>query len=101
MYIMARPKDSRWTIASARQRLPALISSAAREPQAVYRRDKLVAAVVSPELCEQLTVTRAAARRPRLGDALADLRQLCAEEAYAFPATRRRDRRNPLAGRRR
>jgi hypothetical protein len=100
MYIMPR-KTARWTIASARQRLPALISSAAREPQPVYRRDQLVAAVISPELCQQLTTAQAKAGRPRLADALAELRKACTEEAYALPRKPRRDRANPMAARRR
>jgi hypothetical protein len=81
-------KRPRWTIASARQNLPTLIGMAAREPQEVYRRDELVARVVSPEL-----VTR---RRP-LAEALAELQRICAEEDYELAVPTRGDRSNPFA----
>jgi PHD/YefM family antitoxin component YafN of YafNO toxin-antitoxin module len=100
MYIM-KSKKARWTIASARQRLPTLIRSAASEPQAVYRRNKLVASVVSPELFLEMERTRMAGQRPRLADALAELRRLCAEEAYELQLPARRNRSNPFSGRRR
>jgi len=69
---------------------------AAREPQRVYRRDKLVAAVVSPELADAVENLR----RPSLAMKLAELQRLCAEENYELTAPPRRDRANPLASRR-
>jgi hypothetical protein len=99
MYIVAE-KRSRWTIASARQRLPKLIALAAREPQAVYRRDKLVATVVSPELGKEIQEARARAQRP-LSVALSELRRLCAEEEYELHLPPRRDRNSGFGGGRR
>ena len=89
--MMALPK--KWTITTARQHLPALIGSAAREPQRVYRRDKLVATVVSPELADEIA-NRA---RPRLAAKLAELQRLCAEEGYQLSVPTRSDRPNSLA----
>jgi hypothetical protein len=86
MYMMKH-----WTIATARQRLPELIKSAAREPQRVYRRDKLVAAVVSPELAQQI------AKRPTVAEAFAELQRICAEESYELPVVPRTTRPNPFA----
>ena len=82
-------KRPRWTIATARQNLPALIGMAAREPQEVYRRDKLVARVVGPQVT-------GVAKRP-LAEALAELQQICAEEQYELTVAPRRDRPNPFA----
>jgi PHD/YefM family antitoxin component YafN of YafNO toxin-antitoxin module len=82
-----------WTISSARQHLPALVASAAREPQAIYRRNRLVAAVLSPEALEELV----AARKTSVGSAFARLRQICREEDYQFVPASRRDRPNPFA----
>jgi hypothetical protein len=96
MYIMSE-KKKRWTIASARERLPTLIRSAAREPQAVYRRDKLVASVIGPNLFLEMERAQAAQKRPRLAEALAELRRLCAEESYELPRPPRRNRSNPFA----
>jgi hypothetical protein len=86
----------RWTIATARQHLPALIASAAREPQRVYRRAELVATVVSPETAAAI----AADSGPSLADELADLQRICSEEDYELPVVKRQDRRRspgPLA----
>ena len=86
MYIMASTK--RWTIATARQHLPAVIRAAAREPQRLYRRDKLVAVVVSPSPADQVVV----ARRPKLAERFAELQRLCGEESYELSLPVRRDR---------
>ena len=69
---------------------------AAREPQRVYRRDELVAVVVSPEQADQVENLR----RPRLATKLAELQRLCAEEGYELTAPPRRDRANPFSSRR-
>ena len=66
---------------------------AAREPQAVYRRDKLVAAVVSPELKQEIDAAGVGGSRPSLAAALDELRALCAKEDYALPTSKRTDRR--------
>jgi hypothetical protein len=85
-----------WTIATARQHLPEMVGRAAREPQLVYRRDKLVAVVVSPDLADEVVNLR----RPSLAMKLAELQRLCAEEGYALSAPPRRDRANPFTSRR-
>jgi hypothetical protein len=93
MYMMAERRKP-WTIASARQHLPELIRSAAREPQRVYRRNKLVATVVSPELSDKVVA------EPSLADRFAELRRICVEEHYELVIPPRRDRANPFAARR-
>jgi hypothetical protein len=80
-------------VASARQNLPGLIRSAAREPQAIYRRGKLVAKVVDPATVERT--------QPRtLREMLVELQQICAEENYEFPEIVRDKRPRPLFGKR-
>lgn len=83
----------RWTIATARRQFLALVRLAAREPQHVYRGDRLVAAVLSPELADEVEHLR----RPSLAAKLAELQRLCAEENYELMAPARQDRANPLA----
>ena len=85
-----------WTIATAREHLPELVGLAAHEPQRVYRRDRLVAVVVSPELADQVEQIS----RPSLATKLAELQRLCAEDGFELTAPARRDRANPLAPRR-
>lgn len=84
-----------WTITTARQHLPEVLDRAARAPQLVYRRDKLVAAVVSPDLADKAVDLG----RPSLATKLAALQRLCAEEGYELSASPRRDRANPMASR--
>ena len=91
MYMMRATRKRRWTIASARAGLTKLVASAAREPQPVYRRDKLVAAVVGPDLAKAITQS-GRGERPTLAEAFAELRELCAAEDYTLVAPRRRDR---------
>lgn len=93
MYIMAKPP--RWTIASARRNLPALIGMAAREPQRVYRRNKLVAAVVDPRVADAVSE----ANQPTLGEAVSELQRICAEDDYELVVPPRRDRANAAAPR--
>ena len=93
MYMMAPRRKRRWTIASARQHLPKLIALAAREPQAVYRRDKLVAGVVSAELEQKLEAAALARGEPSLADDLKELNRLCDEEDYQLVTPKRTDRR--------
>jgi PHD/YefM family antitoxin component YafN of YafNO toxin-antitoxin module len=82
-----------WTISTARQHLPELVASAAKEPQAIYRRNRLVATVISPEAFEELH----AARKTSVGSAFARLRQICHEEGYEFVPASRHDRPNFFA----
>jgi hypothetical protein len=93
MYMMAATgRRRRWTVASARQGLPKLLALAAREPQAVYRRDKLVAAVVSPAIKQQIESAGIGGRGRSLAAALDELRGLCAEEGYVLEAPQRVNR---------
>ena len=101
MYIMggqvvhvARKAETakRWTVATARQHLSKLLAMAAREPQAVYRRDRLVATVVKPELGAKVAEAVKAETATKFADELAELRRLCADEDYTLRAPKRSDR---------
>lgn len=92
VHVVRGPKKSkRWTVATARQHLPRLLAMAAHEPQAVYRRNQLVATVVNPTLGTKLAEA-ARQRVTTLADELAQLRQLCASEDYALQPPKRVDR---------
>jgi len=58
----------------------------------VYRRDKLVATVVSPALGQQLAEAKSDAHKPTLAAALSELRRLCMEEDYELVPPGRIDR---------
>lgn len=85
---MTERRRPHWTIASARQNFPALVSLAAREPQDIYRRDTLVARVVSP--------VAAPASRPSPAELLAEIQRVCAEDNYTLDVPPRTDRPNPF-----
>ena len=85
----------KWSIVKARQRFAQLIDAAASEPQPIYRRDKLVAAVVDAETYRQYQAWLAAGKQQSIGTAFKELRQLCQEEDYQLELPARQDRPNP------
>jgi len=99
MYMMKKRDKGlqRWSVAEARANLPKVFASAAREPQAVYRRNRRVAVVVSPRTFDSLEAERAAQKTRSLADAFAELRDL----GGSIPEPRRRNRPNPFARSRR
>jgi hypothetical protein len=85
-----------WKVAEAKQRLSEVIRAAGEEPQWLYNRDRLVAAVVEPQTFQDFLAWREREHRPSLGEAFSDLRRICAEEGYTIEPPSRRDRTNPL-----
>ena len=87
----------RWNVAQAKQSLSEVLRQANSEPQAIYNRERLVAAVVGGSLLEEFLRWRADHGTRTVGDAFADLRALCAEEDYELPMVERSTRPNPFA----
>jgi hypothetical protein len=83
-----------WKVAQAKQQLSQLIRAAAAEPQRIFRRDRLVAAVVDGPTFEAFEAWREGRERRSIAECFAALRALCAEEGFAFPAVEREDRPN-------
>ena len=87
-----------WKIAQAKQNLSRLLRAAAEEPQRIYRRDRLVAAVVDSATFAEFESWRQEQERKKApSEVFAELRQLCAEEDFEFPEVPRADRANPFA----
>lgn len=84
-------KKPRWTIASARQNLPELVTLAAHEPQDIYRRDTLVARVVA--VGPDAPVVR---EKPSAAELLAAIQRVCEEENYDLPVAPRLGRPNAM-----
>jgi len=82
----------RWTVARARARFFQLLRDARREPQAIYRRGKLVAAVLDAEAFRQFTSWRERDRCRTLAVAFDELRRICEEEHYVIAVPERGDR---------
>ncbi len=87
----------RWSIAEARKHFAELIESAVKEPQAVYRRDRLVALVVDPEMLKEFVAWKEERAGRSIADAFDELRQLCREEGYRLRVPVRKNRPNPFA----
>lgn len=84
-----------WKIAQAKQRFSYLVRSASTEPQLIYNRDHLVAAVVAPEDLRELEEYREQARRrPTLVEVTDPVRRACTEEDYELELTTRSNRPN-------
>jgi hypothetical protein len=85
-----------WSISQARSRFTELVRSAAREPQPIYNRHRLVGVVVDGEMFEAFMRWREEQTRPTLSSALDQLRQICEEEDYRLVLPDRVDRDNPF-----
>lgn len=87
----------RWKVAEAKQKLSEVVRASAHGPQLIYNRDRLVAAVLSPEEFQEFQSWKQSEARRSLADAFGGLRQLCAEEGYVLETPPRRDRANAFA----
>jgi prevent-host-death family protein len=85
-----------WNIAEAKQKFSELVRAAEEQPQWIYNRDKLVAAVVPAEELQAFLSWRSERERPTVGEAFAELRRVCAEEGYTFEIPPRQERPNPF-----
>jgi antitoxin (DNA-binding transcriptional repressor) of toxin-antitoxin stability system len=85
-----------WNIGDAKQKFSELIRAAEDEPQWIYNRDKLVAAVIPAATLQEFLDWRNERERPSLGEAFAELRRICAEEEYTFELPQRQERPNPF-----
>ncbi len=87
----------KWSAAQARQHFAELIESTAREPQPIYKRDRMVAAMVDAETFLEFLKWKEAQAGRTIGDAMQELRALCRKEGYEFVWEKRQDRKNPFA----
>jgi prevent-host-death family protein len=86
-----------WRIAEAKQSFSRLINASRDEPQLIFNRSRLVAAVVEAETYKEFVDWRTRHRRLSVADGAAQVRQACAEEGYAFDLPTRKSRPNPFA----
>ena len=80
-----------WRIGAAKQKFSEVVRRSQTEPQKIYNRDQLVAAVVNPDLLN--TVEKRQRRSARsLADLFAEFRAVCADEDYELQVGKRRNR---------
>ena len=83
----------RWSVSEAKQQFSTVVKSAANEPQLIFNRDRLVAAVVDGATLEEFEEWRRS-RRASLGERMAELRRIAEEDDYVLTLDERRDRAN-------
>ena len=81
-----------WRIAEAKQQFSEVVRRSGHAPQKIYRRDRLVAAVVSPDALATIEAVRRQQSPRTLADAFSDIRLACLEERYELELPERRDR---------
>lgn len=84
----------KWNVAEAKEKFSQMIREAADNPQFIFSRDRLVAAVVSPEAFREFQSWQ---EGESLAEAFIELRTLCAEESYILEVPQRVDRANDFA----
>ncbi len=82
----------RWLTGDAKQQFSEVLRRSETEPQEIYRRDRLVAAVLSAEDFEQFRRWQSGRQGRTLGDAGDEIRELCARYDYELDVGERRDR---------
>ena len=81
-----------WKVAEAKQQFSEVIRRSGSEPQQIYNRDRLVAAVVNPAALEQLGQAEHERSVRSLGELLAEARDICTAEDYVLEVGERADR---------
>jgi prevent-host-death family protein len=85
-----------WKIAEAKQKFSELVKAAEDEPQWIYNRDKLVAALVPAEALKEFMDWRRQKAERTLAKAFEELRRICEEEDYSLEIPPRQERPNPF-----
>jgi antitoxin (DNA-binding transcriptional repressor) of toxin-antitoxin stability system len=77
-----------WNVGEAKQQFSELLRRSESEPQLIYRRNRLIAAVVAMDESKVASMTK----RRTLGDRFEEARALFRQEGYHLPRTHRRTR---------
>jgi prevent-host-death family protein len=81
-----------WKVGEAKQRFSEVLRRAREEPQRIYNRERLVAAVLDATLFESFEEWQKRRARRTLEDDFSELREICQEEGYELELEVRRDR---------
>ncbi len=86
----------KWTISNARYHFSEMIESSVKEPQPIYKRERLVAAVIDAKTFSEFLRWKEQQTGRTIAQAAAELRAICQEEGYEFELPERKDRSNPM-----
>ena len=81
-----------WRVSEAKQRFSEVVRRSGTEPQKIYSRNRLVAAVVSPDTLETMERLREQQAVYTLAEVFSEIRGICEEDGYALEIPRRDDR---------
>ena len=88
--------STKWTIARARQGFSELLRATRSQPQSIYNRDRLVAAVIDAETYEEFVRWSHEYKAATIADAFDELRAIARGEDGLLEAPSREDRDNSL-----
>lgn len=83
---------SKWLTGEAKQEFSEVLRRSQDEPQLIYRRERLVAAVISPDDFAELERLREVRSKQTLGERFAEVREICARYDYELDTGERADR---------
>jgi len=83
-----------WTVGEAKQQFSEVLRRSEDEPQLIYRRNRLVAAIVHVEDSARIPGQSGSAT---VGEFIRENRELVREHGFNLPPTKRRARRNDFA----
>lgn len=83
---------SQWLTGEAKQQFSEVLRQSENEPQQIFRRNRLVAAVISAATFEEFERWRELRQRRTLGEAFDEVRELCVRYDYQFNTGDRIDR---------
>lgn len=86
-----------WAIDEAKRRFSEVVRRSGTEPQKIYNCDRLVAAVVSPDLLDSVQNLRRKQSTRSLAEDFSEIREICTEENYQLKIGKRQDRMNWIA----
>jgi len=92
-----KKEQHEWTVAIARRRFSELLMAAARAPQRVFNRKRLVGVVVDAKTFEQFERWRRRRHQGGLARGFDELRQICQEEGYTLKMPKRADRQDSFS----
>jgi hypothetical protein len=84
----------KWSVVKAREHFSDLLRKAAVEPQEIYNRDRLVAAVLGPDSFRELSEVLERTARRTLGESCAEMRKVMKEESTKLEIPPRRSRKD-------
>lgn len=81
-----------WNISQAKQKFSEVVHAAGKEPQLIYNRNKIVAAVIDVESYKEYLKYAKTKDDRSIGSIFKELRDICNEEKYALTIPERKNR---------